>query len=357
MMIVAKAKSPTSADRYFPLEPGVYSLGSNLKCDLVLLEKSVLARHIFFHVGNKTVDVEIAEQAGGVISRLFLKRMLQMASGERAPMFLGDRLQIGDVIIELEGIHWERPNGESIHKAGLVKRRLSFSLLSCGVLFTGILFPLSASAPSYRFQPLPPEHPAGQLKSKPDAPRSIDENLKSLGIVPAKVEPAAANRWEAVFRVANASQKNELEKKIAAIDPSLGAKVFADDELSGAAKLVLSNLPGQAKIIAVASGILTLKLLHNDEQLEETLARQLKEDIPGVVDVRFSREANADIEISRTNIVAVWQGDAPYVKLTDNRIIRPGDRLTPHGDKLVGITADSLRIESGGGKIREVRLK
>ncbi|WP_420963856.1 hypothetical protein [Brucella sp. IR073] len=352
-MIIAQVKSPTSEDRYFPLEAGVYSLGSDLACDLILLEKSILARHATLHVGDKTVEVEIAEHARGVISRFFPKRTLKMAAGERRPLFLGDKLQIGDLFMQVEGVDLERAN----RKSRRAKRQFSLSLLSSGVFFIGVFFSPSASAPYYAPPPLSREHPAEQRKPQPDASRSIEENVRALGVKPESLQQEPDNRWKAVFRVATAQQRVALEKKISATIPSLDARIFADDELSDAAKLVLANLPGQAQVLSAAHGVLTLQLRQGDQKLQETLAHQLSEDIPGVVNVRFGGDADADADVKdiRASIVAVWLGNPPYVKLAGNKIVRPGEPLTPKGPKLISITADRLRVQIDG-TIKEVPL-
>lgn len=353
-MIVAQITSPTLAERYFPLESGVHTLGSDLACDVVLLEESVLPRHLTLHVSADTVDVEIADTAAVVILRLFRKRVLRLTAGRRMPLFRGDRLQVGEAVLILDGVAWEKAPCEKAGKAKRPRRRLSLGLLSSAILFAGVLLPVDASAPQYVQWPPSPKHLA-RLRSAPNRLSSIEDQLKSLGVTPESLQQESVDRWNAIFRVTNAVQKSDLERKITALGISVDARVFADDELKAAASLALSNLPGQAKGLAVTRGVLAIKLMQDNQKLRETLMRQLQTDIPGIKDVRFGDEPEVDVNAIRSSIVAVWSGDLPYIVLTDNKIVRPGEEMPIRGETLVGITADIIRVKIND-KVREVRL-
>ncbi|WP_273795022.1 hypothetical protein [Brucella intermedia] len=354
-MIVAQIKRDGFPDRYIALEPGVYTVGSDIACDFVFLDPGILSHHVILHVGNGTVNIEAAKGAGVTLTEGSGKRSHKIKPGAKIAWGMREQLVIGECIIELDGL-----TEESISRPeySALKGKRPRPLLGCvfsGFLISGLIYPLSAGAPPISSAADHTVPHKNKVLSFGDTDRqTVLASLHARALVPDGLEKSG-QKWIATFRVANTPQRGEVMKKLASLAPAVDCQIWVDDELRNAAELALSHLPGALQIASVHQGVIVLREEKKDLQRTE-IKRQLLADVPGAADVIFANQPEIALADLSSKIAGVWLGPFPYVVLTNNAVVRPGENLGDEDIKLTHIAPRSLYVEVDGQE-REVKLQ
>jgi type III secretion system YscD/HrpQ family protein len=347
-MIIAKVTSPGIDDRFFRLEPGTHIVGSSFNCDVVLLDDLVQPHHLTLHVTQTTVEVELAEGATARFKHFLYGRQSDSKSGDRIAWHLGDKLTIAELSVELQGVTAESVGVVPV-AAKTSRRRGKLGLFSATVcLLAGLLLTNLPFIGNNVDQPAAADASDADKTitrsvtvKRPLNAESISKQLHILGLKPEKLI-FRDGKWTGSLRVADETERRKLDEKLSTLTVHFEAEVHVDEQLKKAATITLSNLPGDIEIRSLKNGVLLLSTLE-DEARSRTV-QTLLNDVPGLDDVRFEVAFDANLDRIQNAVAAVWSGKFPYVVLTDDTIVRPGNNLNI-STKLVDIYAEFFLID------------
>lgn len=353
-MIVAKLSQAGMDDRHFSLEPGQHRLGSDFACEIALIHPSVAPEHLTLDVGEDSVSILPADGAVVMLFKHSVQQAISLPPGQWTRWYLGDRLMIADISIELDGIGPEeqprRPHvGEGLFEGALPRTffAAAFLLVLTGLvnlLFShGLESPGAAHAEPQRA--VPGRSALGSSVKSPADAAQIRKELEALG---ARVKTLAyrGGKWHAELRVRDAAARERLQAKLADSSLPLSAEIHVDKEIAEAAALIVSNLRGGSRVLGCQDGVVTLSAI-DDASVRRKLVDTLKSDVPGIAGVRFEHTSPPDLSALAERVSGVWPGAYPYVVLDDGAIVRPGETIG-QGAKLVTIARRYLLVEVHG---------
>lgn len=341
-MIVARVAAPDTPDRFFRIEPGPCTIGSDLECNVVLLDGPILPHHLTLHASEDAVEVEMPEDARAALEHVDEDRISALRGGSRIKWGAGDRLHIEGIVIELEGIA-PTARGTDVAHAAQGNARALVRLGAAAVLMLvpagvglGLVTHLGASDSSSAPQDVS-EVPVAWT------PDQVRQRLEALGARAGTIE-RHGDVWRATFYAADSASKARLAERLAALDIALKPTIYVDEDLKEAARITLANVSSGVKVEASQGGRLVLSAAALDAQAG--IRSALLRDVPGIAEVAFQTGERVDLNAIRANITGLWHGRYPYVVLSDHTVVRPGQELGG-GTTLVAVTATHLLIKVG----------
>lgn len=355
-MIIAKVSCLNQDDRYFELEQGSHTVGSDIGCDVVLFYPSVAPRHFIFYVDDKNVECVLCEGANGQFRRLVKSDIEICKVGERYSWYGGDIFIIDDVHIELQGLNIEAM--VKVKPTTVIFQPIYWALYTLIALIFSAIFiylsfanesngPANASVshtPLVVEKQIAPQAPmispspgSGKADIKTIRQRLLDQNINVERIT------SQDGQKYITIRVANNKEKSVIEKQLKQIDDTLMPNFIIDEDLKQAAEIILSHLPGELKITNIHNGL--LKISSSTEKInKDNLTNTLKNDVPGIKNVIFNIDKSSNIRHIKDKVAGVWLGKFPYLVLRDEKIIRPGEDIMD-GIKLIKIQSHFIIVE------------
>ncbi|MEM9147442.1 MAG: hypothetical protein AAGC57_14720 [Pseudomonadota bacterium] len=374
-MIIARISSQGKPDRFVELEAGRRSFGSDLSCDVVLIEEAVHPLHFALDIGVDGVFLEMFDGCTGGF---------HAGSGRRKPVGEGERsfwgpfasLQIGALMIQIKGeecraqpSHLARIATSVMVQSGRVLKVSAVVLLSvvvvtvtADVLLRSITPPQDPQAAIALSTPgladLLAPGVAGLLGagSDPITAERVRADLTEAGFEPTAIE-ASGEDWSAVFHLPAETDRQPLLEHLSRLDYTVEPRIFVDTTLLSASRLVLQNIDGSATILSIQRGRLELSLLEGDAETGQTMRDTLLADVPGLRGVAFvGGAASITLTSLQDEVLAIWGGKRPYVALRDGRQVREGQPLADDITLIAVEAADHLILEVDGDK-KEFRLQ
>ncbi len=344
-MIVAKLSRVDVEDRFFSLDPGEHRLGLDFSCEIALIHPDLAPEHLTLKVGEDTVLIMPKPDALVRLLKFSTGQVTTLTPGEWTHWYLGDRLVVADITIEIEGVKTEQVK-QPLHRYRSLTASRTQLALACPVAFVSIV-----SAIVFDSEPSAPAHvgiqSAVNLHTEKADPAVVRDSLINLGAtVTSLVE--RGDRWYATLRVANAAGRLRLKNGLAALGLPVSADIFVDQTIREAVDLELKNLGVTSRVLSQKDGVVTLSAI-DDPVLHSKIVDTLTLDVPGVVAVQFEGVSPIDFTALAKHVTGIWDGANPYVVVDSGNIVRPGDVLGREA-KLLNIAPGYLLIEMHGQK-------
>ncbi|MEO0624489.1 MAG: hypothetical protein AAF183_20065 [Pseudomonadota bacterium] len=374
-MIVARISSQGRPDRFVDLHPGRRSFGSDLGCDVVLIEDAVDAVHFVLDIGADGVFLEMAEGCTGGFHPGSGRRKA-LGSDERLFWGPAASLEVGALIIQIKGEECRaRPSrlnkilaavmvqsGRMLKVSAVVLVSVVVVTVTADVLLRSITSPQDPQAavatPVPGLADLLTPGVADLLGdgSEPITAERVREDLARAGFEPSTID-ASGDGWSIVVHLTTEAEREPLAKALADLDYRVESRVFLDTTLRTASRLVLQNVDGQAQISEIDRGRLVLTLIEGDAKIRQAMRDTLLTDVPGLREVRFiDGPESVTLTSLHAEILAIWGGKRPYVALRDGRHVREGQALATDITLIAVEAADRLILEVDGNQ-REFTLQ
>lgn len=356
-MIIAKVTSSRIKDRSFHIGPGLCRIGSNLDCDVVLLDEAIQPVHLVLQVIEDSIEIEIADDATARLRERSTDTVSLLHSGDRRQWKLDHVLEIEDVTIEIQG----KTSVHPVIDLSLPVRRDSryrfisvTGLLVASAVAVGGLHVSGYAASSPTYEAAQRHTPSATLPPANLDTLAVAERLEALGLKPADLTHHNG-RWMAVLRVADEGALRILNAALKSLELPFEPKIYVDEWLRRAVERVLANRRSGIHVLSVDSGVVKLSASPENVKSKATLRERLYQDVPGIARIDFAKGADNDLMRTRAALAAVWAGEFPYVVLADNTTVRPGSILQ-QGIKLIDVGKDYIVVEIDG-KMKKVNIK
>lgn len=336
--------------RSIELEPGVYRIGSDLDCDIVLLDCDLEPEQLglrieddaisikafgigdgpaqLFEPGKKAVEIEAgAEHEVGANTEIkFPSALLQfkLSSDMASEDELDDKTSANQPSLTAAGLSSSRSSRGRRRLIGL--GGVSFICLGLGVAMV----------------------PVG-IAMVPGAVWSGLRTVFEPQVVQFPAKAAAGNKLASRSSALEGEDLSQRDRY--AVIPS--AKPKTDQTaLRQTVALILTNFGEDVSISKMDHHSLVISLPEQLEERGEEIASLLKMDIPALRDITFI--TIDPYETLKDGIVALWGGRNPYIKMKDGKIIYEGGDVVS-GKKLVRIENRQLTI-AHQGKLVEIKM-
>ncbi|MBC8719588.1 hypothetical protein [Ochrobactrum sp. Marseille-Q0166] len=312
----------------------------------------VAAHHFTFNVNGSEVVVEVAPEASIRVESAGGAKDFVLKGGEHRVLCVGDRLWIGQMIVDVTGLSVRQDAGVSFARRDPAKTRIWPTLMCCsGLTLLGVWLlssisessgGVNSSGENYATPTIPTAIEASDVIGISSRQNVLDE-FSYVSLSPFELQ-WRKGKWRAKLYVTHQSERADVIYKISNFPFAIDALVYSDQELKRVAETVLSSL-GFSLDVCVEKGI--IKLSGINRQYRDKLRRDLIADIPGLREVTFKNSAGRELTSAEFGVVALWNGERPYVVTADNRIVRVGEIITT-GVKLAQVRSDYVVIDFHG---------
>ncbi|WP_176086015.1 FHA domain-containing protein [Martelella sp. HB161492] len=368
-MILARVGKEGLEDRLFSIEDGLSTLGSGLDCDIVLLDDEIQQQHLTFRVEANQFALMLMPAANAFLQRHQSKEEpIYLRAQEWVSCGNDDMLGIDGITITFSGI---APVTESAQSASPARRAMSLISLkwmvpilaglgvACGIILAIGLSSASDSPSSARTAPAPTQasetDPAHLTSDAPGAPvpsqdtaltaASLEKTLASKGISPKDLEESNG-LWSFTLYVPDDAAREKVRETLASLNLPLSADIILDSDLATAVETSLTNMQSQAELVSVHSGVVTLKGPEETAEQQKIIAT-LQGDVSDMAEVVFDHDDAEQIAAIKKQISGLWSGSFPYVLLTGDKIIRPGQPINDSAT-LIGVEKNALIVDLDG---------
>ncbi|MFK4064095.1 SctD/MshK family protein [Brucella anthropi] len=338
-------KAERGIKRFVQIEPGAHSIGSGLSCDVLLSDPPFLPVHLMVYVGAVSVKVRVLADGPPTQLRCLADgNTVTLVRGRSASWHAGWQLWIAGVCLEIVDLStsYEVPCRETI------KRSRSFCYIAvaiiCAVIITAVK---GLDKPIFLTEGT--EHiKNGSLAAEVEILNEaiLRKRISSMGVSLEKLEVGAV-RWSAKVRLGNESERAAAIEQFSALDTFVDFEFVLDSHLMSAVELILKGLGVNAEIVSLDRGVLILKYGAEDKLSKAFISETILNDIPDILDIRYSEPDSIGIEDIQRNIEAVWLGKRPYVAVKNGGIVHVGKDIA-QGIRLIDVNEQRILVDVGG---------
>lgn len=367
-MIIAQISVPGRPDRKAELKDGRHVFGSDLGCDVVLLDKDVSPQHFAITIEGNHVVLDVLDDC------LTFARSgaCDTNPGKQTSIVwsAGSCLRIGELEFKLRGATFRASAEElAMNKAARDLARLRITRKVRTVLMVLVCcIPVGAIATR-----TPDDYQSSNDTGSSSALSVVETPTAAPPRTPPKLTAEmVANTlagqgfkvhrpdydgtaWRADVYLTEDQDSADLTAIKDQLPFTFLPHVFTDTALLDAAKLVLANLNVSGANPSIHLGILKVAGVAEDIVLRDRIKTTLTSDIPGLIAIEFDGPAIMELHKLTDEIVGVWSGDRPFVVLQDGRIIKPGQEIVV-GITLIAVQPKSVRVRENG-RDQDVRIK
>lgn len=333
-MIIVKIKRRDGSHRFLRLGVGEHVFGSGLDCDYILLDPGVEKRHFILSVAKDNLRFAFFSEQGNLLPTIDDPHLHwhPLLSGGGFPLgeleitFFGPSKSAADVSQNLGN-----PAISSAQIASNLGPLLTFvtkvpilvwGVALMSVISTSITFALPTKATlDVAGNPIPIEH---QAKLMIEKQKVVKRHVQTPGV-------------------------SRAAKSLSA-DVSSSVQPDALNE----AKRVLESFDIRVEDISMQGPLLRVSGMVPDTQLREKVSSTLVDDISSISRVSFQYAPDDEWHSFKTDILAVWSGERPYIVLKGDGLIRLGEPFRNHF-VLRDVSRHAISV-SVGGSIQEIRL-
>ena len=365
-MIIARIHHADRDDCFAQLEQGRRTFGSDLDCDIVLLDHAVAPRHFEIDISDTGVTLHVCEGETVTFSSKG-EGEVEIGSEAAQEWTFCDHLNVGAFEVHLRGEECKAPSPRLTALAALAARVAQHSgIIARGfVMMVGIVVTIglatiivsgeAAISADARMphQDVPVDRDAVPIATASIDRKAIEDRLESMGLTPYRLRRNGTT-WHATFYFASMSDRDAAAAAITAGALPMRPRMVLDSALLAAANIVLRGVETKVEIDRVENGVLYLTAEFGATAVE-AVRDQLRTDVPGLRNIVLNSEAEPDVSDVIERISGVWGGDRPVVFLRDGGEVRPGDPIDDT-TRLVSVLGQARLLLEFNGTPREVEI-